>query len=301
MRVAALTPFLSELTRSLVGEGSLIATVEQLHISAEYSTKLVSKNKDTKANSKKIFDGLSTYPIDLEALIQSQPDVILTTLPEPETLPLLREELYALFGRQIFIHHHDPVRLEDIFQMFETLGKQLKVPDKGRTVSSKAKAQLMDWSNSFYDRMKNKKVTLISSIEPLSLYARWVPDMIKLASGIPQIVSGLKEDPNVSWAEIIKFNPDVIIFAPRKLEFADTLKIFPKLEKIEGWDKIYAVKRGDVFFADGQKFFQQPTTKIIQSMAVLVSCMAGFESGYITERDSMYRLRYLELHRHKFL
>jgi ABC-type Fe3+-hydroxamate transport system substrate-binding protein len=301
VKVAALTPFLSDLVRSFLGEGSLVATVESSHVIPEYNTKLVLRAQKNTNPTKSAFDTLSVFKIDVEALLESQPDVIVTTLSQPESLPVLREELFKLFGRQIFLHHHDPVRFDDVLLMFQNLAIQLKVPDKGKTVSAKVKAQIMDWSQSFYDRTRNKKVSIISSFEPLALYSRWVPDLVKIASGNPHNLSGIKEDKQISWDDLVVFNPDVIIFAPKELNFQETLKLFPKLEQIKNWEKIYAVKRGDVFFTDGQKYFSHPTIKLISSMAILISCMAGMDSGYIAERDSVYRLRYLELHRHKFL
>jgi hypothetical protein len=33
----------------------------------------------------------------------------------------------------------------------------------------------------------------------------------------------------------------------------------------------------------------------------LVSAMAGLDAGYITKRDEFHRLRFVELHRHRFL
>ena len=299
MRVVALEPFLSELTRALIGEGSLVGTVEKSHIQPDYETKLLTEQKY--ASKKNFLEKLTRHKIDIELLKETLPDCILTSLPEPEILPLLKEELSKACGRPVALYHHDPVRLDDVFLMFESIGKQLKVPDKGKLIGSKVKAQMMDWSANFYDRMKNKRVTLLSGIEPFVLGARWIPDMIRMASAHPQVLSGLKEDAMVDWEAIVKFNPDIIIVAPKNLEFKESLKLFPKLGTLPHWESIYAVKRGDVFFTDGRRYFNTPTTKLIESMGILISCLAGFESGYITERDSSFKLRYLEMHRHKFL
>lgn len=298
MRVAALTPFLSELTRALVGEGSLCATVDPSHTNIKYNTKFVGTAISQKMN---LLHSLSQSVIDVEALKEASPDYILTTLAEPEMLSILREELFKVFGRQIFLHHFDPIRLDDVLSMFENLGRILKVPDKGRTLASKMKAQFMDWSASFYQRTKNKKVTVITSLDPLTIGGRWIPDMIKMSSGVSEAGFGLREDKLVLWSDIIAFNPDVILIAPKNLSYAESLKTFPKLNQISGWENIYAVKRGDVYFTDGTKFFLEPTVKLIASMGILISAMAGLESGYITERDTIYKLRYLELHRHTFL
>jgi iron complex transport system substrate-binding protein len=299
VRVVALETYLSEMTRALVGEGSLVGTVEKTHIQPDYETKLLTEQRY--ASKKNVLEKLSRHKIDIELLKETLPDCILTNLPEPELLPMLKEELSHAFGRPVALFHHDPVRLDDVFVMFEALGKQLKVPDKGRLIASKVKAQMMDWCANFYDRMKNKRVTLFSGVEPFSLGARWIPDMIRMTSAQPQVLSGLREDFLIEWNEVVKFNPDVIIVAPKQLEFKECLKLFPKLNELPDWEKIYAVKRGDVFFTDGRRYFNTPTTKLIESMGILISCLAGFESGYITERDSSFKLRYLEMHRHKFL
>lgn len=247
-----------------------------------------------------VSEQLCSRRLAIDALKALEPDCILTRLPDPDQLSRVREEIFSLYGRQVFVHHHDPVRLEDIYTMFEDVGRQLKKPEKGRELSHKVKAQIMDWSANFYDRMKNKRVTFISSVEPLMLGARWVPDMIRVASGHPQAILAKKEDQLIRWEEVVKFNPDVIIVAPKDLPFMEGVKSFKHFEKLPMWEKIYAVKRGDVFFTDGQAYFNKPTPKIIESMGILISAMAGFESGYITPRDSSYKLRYLELHRHKF-
>jgi iron complex transport system substrate-binding protein len=287
------------MTRALIGEGALVGTVEESHIQPEYETKLLTVKQSSAR--KNVLEKLTRHPIDIDLMKETLPDCILTNLPEPELLPMLREELSKAFNRPIALFHHNPIRLDDVFAMFEELGKQLKVPDKGKLLASKVKAQMMDWSANFYDRMKNKRVTLLSTIEPFSLGGRWIPDMIRMASAHPQAMSGLKEDQAIDWKAVVAFNPDVIIIALKNLDFKESLKLFPRLGELPGWDKIYAVKRGDVFFTDGRRYFNTPTTKLIESMGILISCLAGFESGYITERDSSFKLRYLEMHRHKFL
>ena len=256
--------------------------------------------KDT-GRSRLLSVQLSANPTCIDELIDLKPDVILASLPDPFILPKLREELLKVFGKQVFLYHHDPMRLEEIYQMFETMGRELKKPEKGRALAHRVKAQVMDWSSNFYDRIKNKRVTFISKLDPLSLGGRWIPDMIRVASGHPQALLAQRYDQIVKWDEIVTYNPDVIIIALAGVPFQEALKSFKVLAGYPHWENIFAVKRGDVYFTDGQKYFNSPTPKLMDSMGILISAMAGFESGYITPRDSMYKLRFLELHRHKFL
>ncbi len=267
MKVVCLSPFLAEIATHLLDEESVILA-----------------------------------PRALESEIRAmKPNVVLCSFADANEFVRFKSDLFGDESAPFLVFNHAPIRLEEIFEMFDDIGRELKVIEKGRALSQRVKAQIMDWCASFYDRIKNKRVTFLSSVQPLMLGGRWVPDMIRAASGHSQGQLAQGDDVPVKWQEIVDFNPDVIVIAPKNLSFQETLKTFKDLEKLPRWDEIYAVKRGDVFFTDGTVYFNSPTQKLIESMGILISAMAGFESGYITARDSMYKLRYLELHRHKFL
>jgi hypothetical protein len=60
------------------------------------------------------------------------------------------------------------------------------------------------------------------------------------------------------------------------------------------------VKRGEVIFCAGIDLYR-PGARFLKGAAILVSAIAGLDSGYITERDEYFKVRYLELHRHRFM
>jgi ABC-type Fe3+-hydroxamate transport system substrate-binding protein len=78
------------------------------------------------------------------------------------------------------------------------------------------------------------------------------------------------------------------------------VKTLKTLQEMNHWEDIPAVKRGDVVFAEGVALYS-PGPRFLDGAAVLVSVLAGLESGYITQRDEYFKLRFVELHRHKFL
>jgi iron complex transport system substrate-binding protein len=104
----------------------------------------------------------------------------------------------------------------------------------------------------------------------------------------------------VTWDEIVAFKPDVIIVAPRGFDVNASARLFKRFEKLPGWEDVSAVKRGEVVFAPGLGLFDRPGPRIRDAMAILISAIAGLDSGYITPRDSFYRLRWIELQRHRF-
>ncbi len=192
-----------------------------------------------------------------------------------------------------------PVSLDQLFQAIEQLGTTVDRRSQGQQMVQKLRAQFMNWADAFYDRMKNKRVTVLSGIAPFTLAGDWVPDLIALASGISQAPRGQVGDAETSWEAILQFRPDVLLVAPRGRDMKAALATFKELERTPGWEDALAVKRGDVSFCDGVTRLYDLSYSLVDSVSVLFSCMAGFDSGYIAPRESFYRLRWLELQRHR--
>jgi iron complex transport system substrate-binding protein len=187
-----------------------------------------------------------------------------------------------------------------MYEAFEEIGVLVGKAREGRELANRIKAQLMVWGDSFYDRMKNKRVTVLSSVSPLRVAGRWVPDIIKTASAQPQMLAVNELDAPTTWAEVATFRPDVLVVAPEGASLQESVKTLPTLERVAQWSDLPAVKRGEVIFCEGTGLYR-PGPKILTGAAVLFSAIAGLESGYITKRDEFFRLRFVELHRHRFL
>jgi hypothetical protein len=198
-----------------------------------------------------------------------------------------------------------PEKLSEVYQMWTKIGAACQKGFVARDRVNRLESQIADLCKNFYSRTKNKKVVIISSLDPLEVAGKWLNDAIKLSAAQPFVP---KRKPRVSvektsdykteWEDIIEFNPDVILVAPRgkPQDFAN--KLLLQLEKLESWGKIFAVKRGEVVFTGGDDKLYYPGFALLDSVRVLFSAIAGLESGYITDKDSYRRLRWLEMNRH---
>lgn len=241
---------------------------------------------------------------DWAALKPLSPDLILLSIKDDDDagskLNEARARVRENLGDGVAVYSFAPRTLNQVFESFEELGKVLSLQSKGRDLAQRLKAQVMDWCDNFYERMRNKRVSFLCSIKPLALAGFWIPDLIHMCSAVSQMpVPG---DPNkkIEFKDIIDFKPDVIVVAPTGYDTEQSLASFKILEKIPGWDDLPAVKRGQAAFCEGRGLFHRWGPRLIDSMGVLVSAIAGFDSGYITPRDSFYRLRWLEMQRHRF-
>jgi ABC-type Fe3+-hydroxamate transport system substrate-binding protein len=206
----------------------------------------------------------------------------------------------AGFGGSLPEVHAFPIGgLETMLNGIHHIGDLVKKSQDAVGLTGRYRAQIMTWCDNFHDRMRNKKVTVISSISPLRLAGTWIPDLIKLSGAHSQHVPDGAEDSDTTWNEISAYRPDVLVLAPRGYALAETVKTLPMLTRVPTWEEIPAVKRGEVVFSDGFGMYE-PGSRFLEGVSVLLSAVAGFEAGYISPRDLFFRLRYVELHRHKF-
>lgn len=241
---------------------------------------------------------LGITPEVLQCLRPLDPTVILGGI-DLESIPIdaVKERLNTELGHAVRLVGYAPKTLAGIFSGIEAIGAALACPVMGHGVSERLRAQLMNWADSFYDRIRNKRVVFLSSVEPVMVAGYWVGDMIRFASAVPFYWAGESFHAIVDWDDIRAFSPDVLIVAPTGASLSASMAYLPTLEAMRGWEDIPAVKRGEVIFCDGVNHFYEPGLGIRESAAILFSAIAGFDSGYITPRGIFRRLRWVELRR----
>ncbi len=318
MRIVSLDPFITELIYSLGVADQLCGVSRTCQLSREHELiprvtiekgQLGQVNTGYGRDLSQIAGNIAKEVVNLGALKESNPDLILTTLPW-STMPETEDETSTLeatlglnlsdaMSHGVRVRIFGPRRLDDVFLMYERLGVEVANPVRGREMAQRSKAQMLDWCDNFYDRMKNKRVSFIAGVDPLKLGGLWIPDMISFASASGQYTNPGGENKVIDFADIVAFRPDVILVAPEGRSLLESARTFKDFEAIPEWENLPAVKRGEVFFSDGVEHFFCPSLKLVDSMGILVSAMAGMDSGYISKRDSFYRLRWLELQRHR--
>jgi iron complex transport system substrate-binding protein len=303
MRVAVLEKFIYQILSNLGLESAICAIPHGVNFELEKPVPQVTYPALEEPAGVKIIKDLCSGSVDADKLNESKPDLVLTSISAKELDQAVNQKsgFFSNLGwsEDPLIISYSPKTLNQVYEIIEDIGKRLQNPTIGRGYAQKVQAQFLSWADNFYDRTKRKKVTFIKSVEPLILASGWITDMIQMTSAISQTATASTEK-KIKWSDIIDFKPDVIIVAPYNLDANKAYAQFKILEKLPNWDDIPAVKRGEVYFSAGDELFYQPGVRMIDSMAIIVSAIAGLDSGYITKRDSFQRLRWLEMQRHKF-
>jgi len=234
---------------------------------------------------------------------------ILTTNP---THVLCEQDLLAEKIKNAFsgnsqiprIETFSPFSFEALLEGYKNVAK-LFLAD-GDAPGRRIKAQLFDWLNNFNDRIRHKRVAILSSLQPLSLACGYLPDLVRQCGGVAATDKQIIGELQITLEELAAFAPQVLIIAIPNVPLGKNVRNFTYFQNVSGkeqelWENMPAMKRGDVFFADGMKQFYNFGAGVIDTIGTLVSAMAGLDSGYITVRNSFLRLRWIELQRHLFL
>lgn len=309
MRIVSLEPFITDTIDFCGAAPMLVGVTGRCALSdAKLTPAVVTTPEEggvsySNPEDLRISRGLSTCPVDVKKLISLQPEIILTSVTDPERAAFVsfaEEYFEAWVGRKVIIKDVSIISLATMYEEIELIGARVGKARECRDVAGRIKAQIMAWADSFFERSRGKRVVLLSSVHPLRIETLWFTSFAKLFSSQLFTRDPKRRDSQLQWSEICEFRPDAIVVAPREGGASDCVRCLELLERLEGWDTLPAVKRGDVFFCDGNELYR-PGPKFLKGAAVFVSALAGLESGYITQRDEFFKLRFLELHRHRFL
>lgn len=240
--------------------------------------------------------------VNEEVLRSLAPDLLVLEVADADEIQLVttREAIRAATGLdELKIVTFSLRSLDDLYQAYERVGAALNLLTKAHGIVQRMRAQIVNWGDNFYERIRSKRVTILGGVAPTSVYRGWVADVVKLCSAVPQFMSGESAPSVVTWQEVIQFRPDVLIVAPMGMPLKESLRLFSTVTTWEKFEQLPCSRRGEVFFVDGAPHFSSLGSMVLETTGIIISAMAGFESGYITPRDSFQRLRWLELHRHR--
>jgi iron complex transport system substrate-binding protein len=212
--------------------------------------------------------GLSIYDIDVEQISKLAPDLVVT---QDQTL--------------------NPHTLDDIHRDFTKLGKATNREQEAQDLITEFWIKLNRINSKVgTDIPSHPKVLCLEWLEPLRVAGDWIPEIVKLAGGVPLIVSKPERFREINWTEIEVSNPDFIFIFPLGYPMAKTLNEIQTSSTLKQISSLRAFKEGKVFVCDGNLLFNRPGPRIAESCGLLASLLhpAKFEKESSKNQGSMY-------------
>ena len=118
-------------------------------------------------------------------------------------------------------------------------------------------------------------LVLLEWTDPIFAMGNWAPELVAAAGGRPLLGEKARHSAAIPWASVLNADPDYLIVAPCGFDLDRTLQEVTLLEALPGWFNLTAVKRGQVVFADGNKYFNRSGTTIVETVEMLAEILHG--------------------------
>jgi len=119
------------------------------------------------------------------------------------------------------------------------------------------------------------KVLFLEWLDPPITAGHWVPEMIKIAGGLPVLAEEGQPSKVIEWRSILDADPDCIILGPCGFHVVDTLRELESITPTEGWRGIKAVKEGQVYVVESSHYFSRPGPRVVHGVEMLSDILWG--------------------------
>jgi iron complex transport system substrate-binding protein len=221
-------------------------------------------------------ESLSVYRVDAEKLRELEPDVIVTQAQCEVCAVSLREVERVVCG---WLHacprlvSLTPNALADVWADIERVAEALDVPDRGTALVRRLQDRMQVIADRARPLSPRSTVACVEWIEPLMAAGNWMPELVERAGGVNLFGAAGKHSPWMSWEELRRADPDVILVVPCGFDIDRTRREMPALTAKPEWPGLRAVRAGRVFLGDGNQYFNRPGPRLVESFEILAELL----------------------------
>ncbi len=230
-------------------------------------------------------EGVSVYRVRSEVLNRLRPDVIITQTQCEVCAVSLRDVEQAVCelveSRPQIVSLH-PDCLADVWEDIRRVGRALGVSDRAERMVQQLRARMEAIADKAKSAQSRPRVACIEWIDPLMAAGNWMPELVDLAGGISLFGEAGKHSPLMSWDDLRRADPDILLIHPCGFDIPRTLEELPVLTRRPDWRELRAVQQGKVFVLDGNQYFNRPGPRLVESLEILAEIFhpAVFQFGH---------------------
>lgn len=221
-------------------------------------------------------DSASVYRVFVDVLNQLQPELIVTQSQCDVCAVSLRDVEAAvceLVGSHPKVVALQPNSLADIWTDIRRVAEAAGVPERGETLVARMRERLQAVGERANHWGRRPTVACIEWIEPLMAAGNWMPEMVEMAGGVNLFGEAGKHSPWMTWEDLVRNDPDVILIMPCGFDLPRTRSETPALTSRPEWKSLKAVQNGRVFICDGNAYFNRPGPRLVEALEMLAEAI----------------------------
>ena len=237
--------------------------------------------------------GESLYAVDERMLRSLSPDLIVAQDLCEVCAPSGNEVTHVLktLHNPPDILYMTPTSLDEVFDNVHQLGRRSGREARAETLIASARKRLAEIKGRTCASPRRPRVFCMEWSDPLYCSGHWVPEMVELAGGVDALARPGNDSRRVSWEEVRRWAPEVLLIAPCGCHLRAALAHVPQLERLSGWDDIPAVRGGRVYAVDASSYFARPGPRVVDGVELLAHLIHPELFPWTGARDAYAKIR----------
>ncbi len=249
--------------------------------------------------SKNAQEGKSTYLVKKEALIEADPDIILTQeLCEVCAVSGNQvQEAVQVLGRTPEIISLEPKTMAGILETINIIGEATGTQTRAAELTEQLGSRIEKIRSKLGNERDRPRVFCLEWLDPPYVAGHWVPEMVETAGGECGIGKPGEPSFKVTWDEIVEFAPHMLFVMPCGYNIDKTFNEIDDASKNDGWFALPATNKGEIYLFDANSYFSRPGPRVVDGLEILAKIMhPEAMRGYEPPADSVINLRnYMQL------
>jgi iron complex transport system substrate-binding protein len=309
MRIVSLLPSATEIVFALGLGEELVGRTHECDYPAEaldVPVMTADATQSSGASSRRIHQqvenalarGESIYRLDLDALAEADPDLVLTQkLCEVCAVAYdeVKEGLLEI-GSEAVLVNLEPSSIEGIFNTISTVGAMAAAEDEAVGLLELLRERLADIENRVLERrldgVRPPRVVCLEWLDPPFAAGHWVPEQVRRAGGWELLGQAGERSVETTWERVRDVDPDELLLMPCGFDAVRTAAEWSMARKPAWLGELRAVREGAVFALDGSAYFSRPGPRVIDGIALLAEV---FDPAGMADPDALPRDAWLPL------
>jgi iron complex transport system substrate-binding protein len=222
-------------------------------------------------------DALSIYEVNRDRLRELRPDIVLTQMQCEVcavTASDVERALCTLTDHTVRVLSLSPNTLAEVWESGLTVGRALGCEEQAKQAVADCQtglARLAALVETYREQhgLAPRRLLCLEWMDPPMAAGNWMPELMRSAGAEP--VSGVEGEhsPWLTWDEIETADPDVIVLLPCGWGLERTRREMSCVTSRPEWGRLRAVREGRVAVADGNRYFNRPGPRLVESAEIL--------------------------------
>jgi len=227
---------------------------------------------------RRLHAGEPLYYIDSQLIRELQPDLIITQ-SHCDVCAVTPTDLEKSGGTiapgQLSL---EASTLQGILQSIQDVANVLDLKAQGELVIDRERQRIENLRQRTAN-LNRPTVVMLEWTDPIFAMGNWGPELVEIANGEPLLGHAGEFWFAIPIEKLRDADPEYLIVAPCGFNLERAEREQRILERLPWWCDLQAVRTGNVFFADGNLFFNRSGMTISQSAEIIGEILHGANSG----------------------